>query len=91
MGKMIPSSLLTLISAGLCDKLPNLGNGNIMVTGQTEGSNATYTCDDDYQLTGGNSTRTCMDTGMWSGEEPTCSRMKNAFPIYISTHNKSHL
>ena len=69
----------SLISAGLCDGLSDLGNGTITVTGQTEGSNATYICDDGYQLTGGNSIRTCVDTGMWSGQEPTCLRMKNAF------------
>ena len=51
----------------------------MVVMNATEGSNATYTCDGGYQLTGGNQTRTCMDTGMWSGEEPTCLRMKNAF------------
>ena len=87
MSKMIPSlhrkSTNPLISAGLCDELPDLGNGNITVTGQTEGSDATYTCNDGYQLTGGNSIRTCVDTGMWSGQEPTCLRMKNPFIMCI--------
>ena len=69
----------SLISAGLCANLTNPGNGTIMVTEQTEGSDATYTCNKGYQLTDGNRTRTCMDTGMWSGQKPTCLRMKNAF------------
>ena len=90
MGKMIPSlhrkSTDPLISAGLCDELPVPDNGTVMMTGQTQGSNATYTCNDSYQLTGGNSTRTCMDTGLWSGEEPTCLRMKNPFVMCTHLH-----
>ena len=89
MGKMIPSlhrkSTDPLISAGLCDELLlDIDNGTVMMTGRTQGSNATYTCNDSYQLTGGNATRTCMDTGLWSGEEPTCLRMKNAF-VHITS------
>ena len=84
MGKMIPSlhrkSTDPLISAGSCEKLPDIDNGTIMMPGQlTEGSDANYTCDDDYQLTGGNSTRTCMSNGMWSGQAPNCSRTMDAF------------
>ena len=32
----------------------------------------------------GNQTRTCINTGLWSGEEPTCLRMRNAFPMHTS-------
>ena len=67
----------TSLYAG-CGELPHPSNGNVMETGLTEGSNAVYTCDSDYQLVG-ERIRTCMSNGMWSGEEPTCLRMKNAF------------
>ena len=83
-----------ILSAGLCDELSDPENGNVNVTrpldtGLTEGSIAAYTCNNGYQLIGGDQTRTCMNTGLWSGEEPTCLRMKNAFPIHTSVTNVS--
>ena len=90
----IPSIYLwaVILSAGSCDELSNPENGDVNVTrAQTEGSIAAYTCNMGYQLSVEDQTRTCMSNGTWSGEEPTCIRMKNAFPIYICTHNKSHL
>ena len=80
-----------ILSAGLCDELSDPENGNVNVTravdtGVTEGSIADYTCNMGYQLIGEDQTRTCMSNGMWSGEEPTCIRMKNALPIYIYAH-----
>ena len=93
----IPSIYLwaVILSAGLCDGL-NQENGDVNITravdtGVTNGSIAAYTCNMGYQLIGEDQTRTCMSNGTWSGEEPTCIRMKNAFPMYICTHNKSHL
>ena len=86
----IPSINLwaVILSAGICDEL-SLRNGNaditrVVDTNITEGSNATYTCDPDYQLSE-EQFRTCMSNGMWSGEEPTCIRMKNAFTVYTYT------
>ena len=68
---------LTEGSGTIMETVLTEGSGPIMVT---EGSVASYTCNDTYQLTG-NESRTCMDDGMWSGEEPTCIRMKNAFVV----------
>ena len=45
-------------------------NGN--VTFDTEfNSQATYTCDPEFDLVG-NDTRTCQADRSWSGEEPIC-------------------
>ena len=82
-----------ILSAGLCDELSDPENGNVNVTrpvdtGLTEGSVAAYTWNNGYQLIGGNLTRTCINTGLWSGEEPTCLCMKNAFPIHTSVKKR---
>ena len=89
----IPSIYLwaVMLSAGLCNELSDPENGNVNVTravdtGVTEGSIAAHTCNIGYQLIGEDQTRTCMSNGKWSGEEPTCIRMKNALPIYIYAH-----
>ena len=58
-------------SAVLCDELSSPANGDVIWNGTTSGSTATYTCDSGYQLSG-DQTRTCQNTGVWSGEEPTC-------------------
>ena len=65
-------------TSGLCDELPDLGNGTFMVTGETEGSNAVYACNDGYELIG-EQVRTCLSNGAWSPPEPTCLRKKNTF------------
>ena len=64
-------------SVGMCSELSSPVNGEVTWTGLTTGSTATYTCDSDYQLTG-DQTRTCLNTGVWSGQEPTCTCMRNA-------------
>ena len=69
--------MLVYIYAG-CGALPHPGNGTVTWTGLTYGSVAVYNCDNGYQVSG-DQTRTCMSNGTWSGEEPTCLRMKNAF------------
>ena len=53
-----------------CMLLENPMNGN--VTFNTEfNSQATYTCDPEFDLVG-NDTRTCQADRSWSGEEPIC-------------------
>ena len=49
----------------------NPENGAVSFTTRTIDSVATYTCDSGYGLMGVN-TRICLETGLWSGEEPTC-------------------
>ena len=61
-------------SAALCSELSHPANGGVTWTGRTSGSTAIYFCDSGYQLTG-DQTRAC-NNGIWSGEEPTCTRMK---------------
>ena len=73
---------------GLCSKLSSPAYGSVTWTGLTCGSTATYTCDSGYQLSGDQS-RTCLSTGVWSGQEPTCTGgyygvcMMNALMVYI--------
>ena len=65
----------------LCDELSDPPNGGVTLT---EGSIATYHCDDGYQLIG-DEVRRCVD-GEWTGQEPTCIRMslpQTAYTIII--------
>ena len=57
----------------MCDKLPDPTNGVVTWNDLTEGSVATYHCDNGYELIG-DDTRRCVD-GEWTGQEPTCIRM----------------
>ena len=66
-------SFSPLFAAVECATLVNPENGDVMVTGQTLGSVATYTCDDGFMLEG-NENRECGPDGRWSGEEPICIR-----------------
>lgn len=76
-------------SAGLCNALPSPANGNVTWFGLTSGSEAIYTCDSGYQLTGYDY-RICLDTGMWSGQAPNCTRMKNGFFVAVE-HYKNNV
>ena len=65
-----------------CTDLPSISNGVITYSPTTsprlEGTTATYSCTDGYELTGG-STRMCVDSGSmgdWNGMEPTCTGIK---------------
>ena len=60
--------------AVMCPSLLDPINGAVTWTSLTEGSVATYVCDDGFELEG-NMTRTCESSGMWSGEEPMCRGM----------------
>lgn len=55
----------------MCPSLMNPENGRVDFT-TSVGDTATYTCDDEYILSG-NSTRLCLPSGMWSGNAPTCN------------------
>ena len=55
-----------------CGSLGDPENGMVSVSTTTYNSVATYSCNTGYTRTG-NVSRTCLDTGLWSGNEPTCS------------------
>lgn len=56
-----------------CGELENPANGSVSFPGTTLGSQATYSCDVDFELTG-NETRECLSNCEWSGTEPVCER-----------------
>lgn len=53
-----------------CPKLEKIPGGKIIVSGQSPGSFAKYTCTDKHL--NGVPLRTCLDTGEWSGIGPVC-------------------
>ncbi len=55
----------------MCDPLPDIANGRVVLSGTFIGATATYSCNDGYILVG-NAQRTCSSSGQWSGKEPSC-------------------
>lgn len=55
-----------------CGTLTMPVQGTVSITATTVGSVAVYTCNPGFTLNGG-ITRICLATGMWSGQQPTCS------------------
>ena len=62
------SSVTTAIE---CERLPDIENGRVILSGTIVGSTATYSCSSGYILVG-DRTRTCQSSGRWSGSEPFC-------------------
>ena len=66
-------------SVALCPTPPDINFGTVVVTGNSIGDTATYTCDSGYELIG-DAVRTCAklpnDTSMadFQPEEPFCHR-----------------
>ena len=58
-------------SVAVCGFLQDPVNGQIIISGSTFGSTATYECDAGYVLVGGEE-RTCQENGQWSGTAPSC-------------------
>ncbi len=56
-----------------CDRLRDIANGQVQLSGTAVGSTATYSCNRGYILVG-KSTRVCQSNGEWSGREPFCKR-----------------
>ena len=56
----------------LCPDLPDPENGQVSLSGMTEGSLATYQCDAGFFPTDGVAVRICEAGGEWSGSAPTC-------------------
>ena len=57
----------------LSDPVNGMINCTLRVGVPTEGDTCSYTCNDDYELTG-NEMRTCQSDGSWSGDNDVCSR-----------------
>jgi hypothetical protein len=55
-----------------CKDSPLPLNGNVTFNLTTFGENATYTCNNGYQISG-NTIRTCDNKGNWSGLLPNCT------------------
>ena len=55
-----------------CGEL-TIDNGNIDSNGALLGAVAQYSCDETYVLEGPEQ-RICQNDGMWSGDEPVCTR-----------------
>ena len=61
-----------------CDELPQPEHGSVMCDYGDDGTTSyqdvcRYTCVDGFEIMG-SSSRTCLSTGMWSNDEPMCTR-----------------
>jgi len=55
-----------------CGGLSSPANGIVSTPSTTYLSEAIYSCNDGFELSGGPSTRICQDDGNWSGVAPIC-------------------
>ena len=66
----------SLVVIADCGPLANPHNGVVeFSSGTLQGSTATYTCDQGYNITSGDHSRTCQANEVWSGTEPICESM----------------
>lgn len=68
------TKLLLLLEEIICGALNSPHNGRVTFQERTNGSEATYECDEGYVLRFGDSIRTCMENSQWSGNAPCCIR-----------------
>ena len=61
-------------SAQRCPSLDPPQNGQVVVSGLTSGSTATYSCLGGFSLVG-NEVRTCLENGIWSSVPPFCRQV----------------
>ena len=61
------------VFVGTCSTLQNPLNGVVVFGNQVIGSIARYVCNDGFQLSG-DRLRICQSGGVWSGNEPQCTR-----------------
>ena len=66
----------------MCPTLVPPANGNLVLSGNTFGETANYTCNTGFILEG-DPTLTCGVDGQWSGSSPVCNR-KYLSKMYIS-------
>ena len=55
-----------------CPDLTAPNNGSVIMTGNSVGDTATYTCDPGFVLQDGAMMVTCQDDGTWDGPPPVC-------------------
>ena len=72
-----------------CDQLFDPDNGDVELTDVTEGSTATYTCDEGFDLSG-DKFRTCQSNGQWSGSEPICEGIQHVTIVILKLSNLSN-
>lgn len=67
------------------DPVP-INNGKVIISGRTPGSNATYLCNDHYQLIG-NAAIVCQSDSQWLGTVPKCKRkhVVSLLVLYLHT------
>ncbi len=66
-----------------CERLLDITNGQVFLSGVTVDSAAVYRCNTGFELVG-DSSRTCQSSGLWSGAEPSCTReLQNLDNVYI--------
>ena len=68
-----PMELFLLLTGveTLCDNVTTPDNGSVVVSGYSESSTATFSCDEGYSLNGSEILH-CGSDGQWSQDEPTC-------------------
>ena len=69
-------------SVVMCPTLVAPANGNLVLSGNTFGETASYTCDTGFILEG-YSTLTCGGDGQWSGILPVCNRKYLISTFYL--------
>ena len=74
----ISSRFLSILTA-LCPDLGDPDNGMVTQFGNSAGDNATYVCDEEYELVGA-PVLNCQSNGMWDNPPPTCTRESLHFP-----------
>ena len=65
---------MTASGPTVCPGLSDPQNGLVTMTGTNVGDQATYTCNENFELEG-EPTRTCIEPGIWDGTEPACIGM----------------
>ena len=66
-----------------CGPLPDVEHGAIELVNAstTFGSQAMYTCEEDFKIHSGRQPRLCQEDGTWSGTAPVCERKNNFYCI----------
>ncbi|XP_065894463.1 complement receptor type 2-like isoform X2 [Dysidea avara] len=58
-----------------CVDPPLIANGQVIISGRTPSSNATYSCNDHFKLVG-NAVLSCQTNSQWSGRAPKCKLIR---------------
>ena len=55
-----------------CGNPGTISNGRVIGSNYAYGSQVTYVCNNNYNLTGGSITQSCTGYGYWRGRKPSC-------------------